>query len=166
MCCFIRTKYNTCHIKQANGCLRSIALRIFVVIVNHFSNSTLNDCLCTFVAREQRDIQAATAQICNIVQNGIQFCMADKWILGFQECAFPFPWHRIISTTSWHSIVSNRYNSIFRIHNAGTDLRMVILAALCRKQCHTHKVFIPTQIIHSFHCRSPDYSGNAFPVRK
>ena len=54
---------NACCIKHLACCLCGISIMIFVVEINHFADTLLDQSLGAFIAREKRDINRRTGKI-------------------------------------------------------------------------------------------------------
>ena len=86
----------------------------------------------------------------NIVEDGIELCMANEWIFGIHEIPFLAPGKFIIMAAYWKPVVTGTYNLVLVVHYAGAYLRVGILAPLSRQQGYTHEIFIPGNIIGPF----------------
>jgi hypothetical protein len=111
----------------------------------------LNDGLGAFVAGKQGRINGTSLEVhANIIEDGIQLCMADEGVFGIHEIPFFAPGKFIITATNGKTIVAGTYYFVLVVYNAGTYLRIGILAPLCRKQGNAHEIFIPGNIISPF----------------
>jgi len=108
----------------------------------------LNDGLGAFIAWKQSRVNGAAFEVhTNIVEDGIEFGVANKRILGVQEFSFLAPGKFIITAANGKPIVTGAYNLVLVVYNAGPYLRIGIFTPLSRKQGNTHKVFIPGNIM-------------------
>ena len=65
--------------------------------------------------------------------------------------ALAFPWVVVVGAAVGKAVVARGQNDVVFVHNAGAHLCVGVLAALCRQQRHTHKIFVPADIISAFH---------------
>jgi hypothetical protein len=108
----------------------------------------LNDGLGAFIARKQCRINGTALEVhANVVEDGIEFRVANKGILGVQEFPFLAPGKFVITASNGKPVVTSAYNLVLVIHDAGPYLRIGILATLSRKQGDAHKIFIPGNVI-------------------
>ena len=86
-----------------------------------------------------------------IVEDGVEFGMADINILGVQGITLPVPGHFVVVTPDGHTIIAHGQNFMIGADDAGPHLGVVVLAPLSGEKGDAHKIFVPGNIILSLH---------------
>jgi hypothetical protein len=117
---------------------------IFIIRIDQFFNSDLNDCLGTLIAWEQCHIEFGPVQTsAPIIQYGVQFAVCYICIFTIVDVSVPVPWILIIIASLWKSIIPHGENFILFTDNACTDLRIGVLGTHGRQLGDPHKVLVP-----------------------
>ena len=85
------------------------------------------------------------------VQDSVQLRVADIHIFCVKVAAFALPGHIVVIAADGHAVVAQGQNFVFRADDAGTDLAVVVFGPHGREQGNAHKVFIPADVILTFH---------------
>ena len=125
---------------------------ILVGKIDYLLDSRLNNRLCTFVTGEESYIER---RACERFAAGVKYCVElrvyDELILRLTEAFVSVPRELIVGATVREAVISGREYSFFGVDDACADLRAGILRSLSGEERNAHKVFIPRDIILSFH---------------
>src|SRR5699024_8370364 len=157
---FIGAVLDARHLEHAAAGDAGVAVVVLIRKIDQLLDAALDDRLGALIAGEQRHIHPRAGQVVvRAVEDRVQFRVADIHILGFQVLALALPGHVVVVATDGHAVVPQRQDLVLRADDAGAHLAVVVLGAHGGKQGDAHKIFIPTDIIRSFHSVPlPSYS--------
>ena len=132
------------------GSQSGIGICVLVAEIDDFPDAGLNDGFGALIAREEGYVERSPLQrLAAGIEDGVEFRMDDVGVLGVFAGAFP--WENIVGAILWKTVVSGGNDDVVLVHDAGTHLCVGVFAALCCQQGNPHEVFIPRNIICSFH---------------
>ena len=108
-CPFVFIVTYSCRIQHSLGRDHRWCILVFVTVINDRLDTGLNDCLGTFITREQGNVKFRPFQAsASVIQNRIQFAVRNIQILRIQWFTFPCPRKLIIRTDLRKSIITSR----------------------------------------------------------
>lgn len=138
-------------VEHTSGCPDRIGLGVFVRQVDDFPNAGLNDDFGAFVAGKVGDIDRAIVQVgVDLVQDRVEFGVADVRILGVEKVALSRPRILVVRTAEGQPIVTDSDDFLLLVDDTGAHAGVGVLAPERGKQRNAHEIFVPGQIIFAF----------------
>ena len=105
--------------------------------------------------QEKASHKSGNLQVSIGIQNRIRLRMDDVGVFRIQEFPFARPRKQIVIAAKGKPIIADADDSVPLIDDAGSDLRVRILAAHGGKEGDAHEVTVPIDVISPFFHRSP-----------
>ena len=125
----------------------AVSVGIFIVGIDDSFDAGLNDSFGAFIAGKKSNIKRAASKVGNTVKHGIKFGVTNVRVFSVEWVAVACPRHFGISNACWHTVIANGDDFMFRIDDAGANLRVRVFAAFGGEMGDAHEVLVPANVI-------------------
>ena len=145
---YIAANLDPCGVEHPLGRDDAGGHAVFVIRIHHFPDSGLNDCLCTFVAREKCHENRCPFQTSSpVIEDCVELAVGGVEVLVVLPLSLPGEF--IIGASGGKAVISHGQNLVLRADDAGSHLCIRVLGPHCGKHCDPHKIFVPADKIFS-----------------
>jgi len=119
---------------------------VLVIKVDHLADTSLHQHLRALVTREERDVDGSGGHVLErsaIIEDRIGLGVHDVVVLVKERVLVGPPGKLVIIDPGGRTVVAHGENSVVGVCDAGSDLRIRVLAPQARRNCHAHEELVP-----------------------